>query len=91
MPELVLDLRVGVADARVGQRQLVEEVVGGVGRVVDVDAEEGDLVAALGRDRLEVRELEPAGPAPRRPGVDDHRVAAQLRELRVERLERRPR
>ena len=50
-PELVADLAVGVADARVGQRQLARGTssAASVG-VVGVDAEEGDLVAALGGD-----------------------------------------
>jgi hypothetical protein len=53
-------------------------VVGGV------DAEEGDLLAALDGLALEERELEAARTAPRRPLVDDDRPAAQRVEAAVE-------
>ena len=72
------DLEVGVAVARVRERQLLEEGRGRVVGVLRVDAEEGDLLAALRRQRLEEGELGAAGPAPRRPLVDDDRIAAQL-------------
>ena len=49
-----------------------------------VDTEEGDPLAVLQRLALEVGELLAARPAPRRPLVDDHRVALQLGEARLE-------
>src|SRR5919109_1094015 len=48
------------------------------------DAEERDLLAAVGGDLLEDRELGAARPAPRRPLVDDDRVALQVGKALVE-------
>ena len=70
-PDAVGDFAVGVGVARVGHRLLAEERFrGGVGVLV-VDRKERDLLAVLGAHLLEGRELEPAGPAPRCPDVDD--------------------
>jgi hypothetical protein len=84
--EILGDLQIRVGVGRVGQRQLREELLGWPLGVVRVDAEEGDLVAALLRERLEPRELEAAGAAPRGPLVDDDREAPQLAGALVERL-----
>src|SRR3954447_7279608 len=54
----------------VGLGELPEEAPGVRGVVGNVEAEEGDAPALLDRLGLEERELEPAGPAPRRPPVD---------------------
>src|SRR4029079_2106037 len=79
--EVMPDVLAGIADARVGNRVLGEEGLGGVLRVKGVDADEGDPLAELCRDVLEERELEAAGTAPGGPDVGDHRVPPQLCQL----------
>jgi hypothetical protein len=77
-------LALGVIDAREARRDLVEELVGGLAVVGEVDADERDFVAVLGDGVGEVRELRPARRAPRRPLIDDDRMALELRQPRLE-------
>ncbi len=79
-PTRVGDLFVRVGVARVGDRRLFEEGLGGVVGVLGVDAEEGDPLAVAGRELLQDRELEAAGPAPGGPDVGDDRVSPQRRD-----------
>src|ERR671936_2876296 len=73
--EVAGDLLVGIAVARIGDGQLTQEGMRGGGGVVGVHAEEGNPLAELRREILEPGKLLAAGPAPRRPLVDHHRVA----------------
>src|SRR5436190_2954317 len=82
--EVLRDLQVRVAVGGVGERQLGEKLLGGAVGVVRVDAEERDLPAALGGERLEPGEFEAAGTAPRRPLVDHDRDPVKLREPGIE-------
>src|SRR3954468_13669831 len=86
--EHLRDLAVAVLVARVGDRVALQEG-GGVAVVVHrVDPDERHALSERERQPLEVRELRPAGPAPRRPLVHDHRVSAEGRATRLKR--RRP-
>src|SRR5665213_2631 len=58
------DHRRNAADAVAGRR---------VGIVVDVQFDDMDLVAKLAADLLQCRSDHPAGPAPFRPEIDEHR------------------
>ena len=84
--ELLRDLLVGVLVGGIRKRALAQELLGGGPLVLRVDAEEGDLLAALGRDLLEDRELGSARPAPGRPLVDHGGVALELVDPAVEGL-----
>src|SRR4051812_3093390 len=79
--ELAQDRLVRVLDARIGHRELAQELPGGVAVVARVDAEEGDLLAEVHGLDLERRELDAARPAPRAPHVDHDGVAMQGLEL----------
>src|SRR5258707_64294 len=104
--EGVGDLLVGVGVAGVGDRRIFEERLRGLVGVLGVAAEEGDALAVAGRELLQDRELEAAGPAPGGPDVGDDGVALQRRDppfvgprpagqqlvvLRVQRRQRRRR
>jgi hypothetical protein len=76
-------LSVAVVDARIGDGRLLEEVLGSLAVILDVEAEKGDLAGVSLRGLGEERELLPARRTPRAPLVDDHGVAPQLSELRL--------
>ena len=61
---------------------LLQERAGVAGGVVGVGAEKRDLRPVAPRRRGEQRELAATGPAPRGPGVDDDRVAAERADPR---------
>lgn len=81
-------LGIAVVDARVGNRELLEELLGGAAIVLDVDADEGDLFGVRLGGLREEGELRSAGRTPRAPLIDDRRMALQLRELRLQGLGR---
>src|SRR5438093_6173244 len=78
------DVRARVGVARVRDRVFAQEGLRRRARVVRVDPDEGDALAELRREVLEPRELDPAGPAPRGPLVDDHGVTLQVGEPMLE-------
>src|SRR5690606_8747160 len=70
---------VGIHQARVGDAVLLCEGLGGVGLVIDVDADEGDVIAlVLLPGGFQILRLDAAGTASRVPEVDDRDIAADL-------------
>src|SRR3954449_1563103 len=72
--DLRRDLQIGVAVARVGDGEALEELACVAVVVLAVQAKEGNLLAKLQPRLLEGRELAAAGSAPGCPLVDHHRV-----------------
>src|SRR5215216_4595645 len=83
--ELLRELLVRVLVRRIRQRTLGEELLGRGALVGAVDAEERDLLAALGRHLLEDGELRAARPAPGCPLVDDRGMSREGGDAFVER------
>src|SRR3954447_17936308 len=72
--DLRRDLQIGVAVARVGDGEALQELASVAVIVLAVQAKEGNLLAKLQPRFLEGRELAAAGSAPGCPLVDHHRV-----------------
>src|SRR3990167_1685620 len=67
---------------RVGDPELAHELPRGVLAILHVDAEEHDVLLAVALPRrLEEPRLRAARRAPRRPEVEEHHLAAEVREL----------
>lgn len=77
---------IGVKIVRIWNRTSLEELGGVAAVVLRVDSKESDPASVLAGLMSKEWELKAAWPAPRSPLVDDHRVAAQVRQPRLERL-----